>query len=321
MFRRISTITHEIADLGLGGGGFKSLFVDQSDASASDSNPGTRSAPFKTINGALVSATPLTNIYINGGNYVENVVVPTDKIQLMGVARIGSNKVSICPATGSPLTINGRECKVSSLEVISQDNHAIVTAAADIILEKLHIKVNDASCAIYANNSNDLLVENCSLDGNNSENAVGVYLGGTSARAIVKGCHIGQFGSGVTEGGVLNGYGIGIANTATFAQVLFNWIYECFEGVHLYGEGTPLKGHALLQNKLWGISSKDINDLNDPSISGINIRGNSFLYSTYLVDEDHDGIFDGTVQCGSNYDYAPVAHAFGSTPFTPRRVV
>lgn len=320
MYRRSSTLTYQIADLGLGEGGYKSLFVDQSHVSAADSNPGTRGAPFLTINGALAAATPMTNIYINGGNYNENVVIPTDKIQLIGVARSGSNKVSICPSSGSPLTINGRECKVISLEVIAQDNHAIVTAAADIVLENLAIEINDNSCGVYANNSNDLSIIGCTLNGNISGDSVGVFLGGTTTRTVVRGCHIGYFGSGATEGGILVGYGIAIANTATLAQIISNWIYECFEGIHVYSGGIALKGHAILQNKLWCHSSIDINDLNDPSDSRINIRGNSFLYSTYLVDEDHDGIFDGSVACGLNYDFTASAHVFGSTPFVPRRV-
>ena len=318
MFRRISSITHEISDLGIGDGGYKVLFVDQANVGASDSNPGSRSYPFKTINGALAAAGPMTNIYINGGNYTENVIVPSDKIQLIGVARSGPNKVSICPPTGAALAVNGREFRATSIELVTQDGHGAVVSAPHATLERVTIEIHDDSCGIYANYAADLEIVQCTIDGNNAENSMGIYLYG-APRSIIKKCRISNFGSGVTHGGVLNGYGIALAES-TFAQITDNWISESFEGVHVYTAGATLKGHSILRNKFWGNSSIDIADLNDPSTSRINIRGNSFLYTSYLSDEDHDGLFDGTVSCGLNYDYAPTAHVFNSEPFTPRRV-
>jgi len=51
----------------------KTLYVDQKHPSASDSNPGTADAPFKTINAAAKIAEPRTKVLIKGGEYRETV--------------------------------------------------------------------------------------------------------------------------------------------------------------------------------------------------------------------------------------------------------
>src|SRR5512137_1674628 len=107
------SIRSSTSTLNISKGGSTAFYVDQNHPSADDSNDGySWDRPFKTIGGALSGADAWTELYINSGTYIENVVIPHENIVLHGLVQDGTSKVTIKPTTGVALTCAYGQCAV-----------------------------------------------------------------------------------------------------------------------------------------------------------------------------------------------------------------
>lgn len=304
--RGYSSIRNQTSQLNVHKGGSTHLYVDQSGPTASDLNDGYDwDRPKKTIGGAIASLRPWTEVWIRGGTYTENVVVPYENVVIHGVIQDGTAKAEIKPASGVPLTVSAGYCEVSGLSLVSTNAHALVASGPGQKLHDLYIEVNSAGVGacygIHLNDCDRAKVQGCHLNGKSGANDIGVLLDGGSVDCDVSDNYFEDWG----DAGVV-GYGIGV-NDAQRCMFLRNIFNSGYVGIYFYTRvGAQL--HSVFGNQFYANSLWDIDDTNvDPDTSGIRIGNNFFGYAGWFDDADGDGIADAPVQCNTNWDYKPLS--------------
>jgi len=318
VFMGISSIRVEISELSVSKSGWTTLFVDKNFAAASDDNDGySWSRPKKTIGGALADAKSWCKIYVNSGQYEENITISYEHVQIIGVAKDGPDIVNLKSSIGTPLTITAGFCELQTLAVEAIDQHGIQVTAPGHILNDVVVAITNttgvARIGIWLNDSDSTEIKNCHIDGNGDDEVIGILVGDDTVGAevtenYITGCGDG-IGVGCGAGGACtaNGYAIGIAESAQRCIISDNEIITNCVGVYFYKVGADaFKGHAVLHNAFWENCSYDVFDLYAPEISAIAIRENYYGYSGWFVDSNNDGRADIIVDCNTNKDHAPL---------------
>jgi len=325
----MASIRFEVSELSVSKSGWTTLFVDQNYVAASDDNDGYSWArPKKTIGGALADAKSWCKIFVNSGEYEEEVTIPYEHVQIVGVAKDGPDIVNIKSSIGTPITITAGFCELKTLAIEAEDQHGIQATAPGHLFDDVVIAVTNttgvARIGIWLNDSDSTKITNCYIDGNNDDEVIGILVGDDTVGAVIggrdhdsngAGNYITGCGSGVGAdcgaGGacVANGYGIGVAESAQRTQIFENEIIDCCVGVYFYKVGADaFKGHAVLHNAFWENCSFDVFDQYTPSISAIAIRENYLGYTNWFEDPDNSGRAAIIVDCNTNKDYAPLAN-------------
>jgi len=304
------------------------LFVDKAYAAASDSNDGfSATSPKLTIMGAVNAAGAGWTICIAPGTYAENVVIPAgyDGIKLIGRARDGTNKTSISPVTGRPLTINCGYSEIQLLELV--DTAAAPGDPNNVCLyvtgygHKIHdIAISAVSLACWGIWLDDVDygdIYNCHLDGNYTISGIGLMIGDDSIGNHIHNNFITKWGSGTGSGLGNNGYAIGRHIDAQRTIIEENDIIDNFVGVYFYPTGgvTTVEGDYVGHNNFFENASYDIYDEHDFPASANQIDENFYGYLDgaipWYLDEDGDNIADYIVRCGpSNRDKHPLPSPF-----------
>ena len=139
----IRSIARQVRDLNVAKRGATSLYVDGTNGSDTFTGESWRQA-FATIQEAVDTADPWTQIFIKAGTYAENVNIAKDSINLIGQSRDG---VKIAPSTGAALTIAKFNFSADSLSTVSNE-----TDTYSIRIQKMHCMLSNIAVATTATN-------------------------------------------------------------------------------------------------------------------------------------------------------------------------
>jgi len=334
----VTGIRFEVSELSISKSGWTTLFVDKNFASASDDNDGYSWAmPKKSIPGAMAAAKSWCKIYVRSGEYHESVITndgdghPLEHVQLIGMIEDGPYAARIVATGGTGLIITGGYCEVANMAIEATDQHAIQATAPGHYFHDLAIRMANTTGAdingIWLHDSDRSEIERCHIDGHQRDafgepipglgydKVIGVLIGDDTIEAEVHDNYITGLGDGITgvgcaAGGICvnNGYAIAIHENAQRARIYENGLVDNCVGVYFYKTGDDIfKGHSVIHNECYENCSFDFYDQYSQEIGGIGIRENFYGYSGYFVDSDKDGRADNIVNCGTNFDYAPLA--------------
>jgi hypothetical protein len=306
---RSSNFRVAAADMGFSSDGAISLFVNQ-DAGDDMYDGLGRGSPKKTISGALASAYPWANVFVDGGTYPENVIIQNSHTKLLCEARSGANTVIISPPSGKGLTINGSSCVVEDVSIRSNGATAIEINNVDAKLNHLHVSTMGACTGVDATGADRARMDDLYIDGNGQANAVGVLFNTGTNDAELLNSYVTSCGSGMGDTPEVNGYGVAFADGAQDCFMRQNTITDCRNGVYLYRAATNptrYKGHAIYHNHFSANSLWDAYDNNGPFYQ-ISIAENYYCYNGWTDDEDNDGYADVTIPCGKSIDVKPLAN-------------
>jgi hypothetical protein len=320
----MGSIRVEISELSVEKSGWTTLFVDAAYAAASDHNDGySWSRPKKTIGGALTIAEPWTKIYVRTGTYNETLLVDQEHVQLIGVIEDGPNVAKVVATGGAALEVTAGFCEVSGLAIDADGQHGIKATMPGQKFRNLALDIKNTTGSningIWLHDADKAIVENCYLNGNSSAEVIGILVGDDTVDADIKnnyitGCGDGM-GAGCGAGGVCgnNGYAIGIDDNAQRVRIHENILINNCVGVYFYKTGAEgYKGHSVIHNSMYENCNYDVYDQYDPdhatTPSGISIRENFYGYLNWYSDDNRDGRANYIVDCGTNYDHAPLAN-------------
>jgi parallel beta-helix repeat protein len=317
-----SSIRSQSATLNLSKGGSTSLYVDQTSSKASDDNDGYDwFRPKKTVMGAMLDAAAWAFIFIRGGVYAENVVIPYENVTLIGIVQAGVDRAEIAPSSGVPITVQCGYCEIRGLSIVGTNSNCIVATGPGLNIHDCYIEVDSDGSAQYT----EIVLDDCdsfhiwnnSFNGMSVLNVIGIRVDGTtnaSVDGVIEKNYLLNFGSvGVA------GQGINL-NNAQRCLVKQNIFDSGYNGIYLENMANAL--HTIVGNQFYANASYDVCDMNtDPVTSGISIRNNFYGYSGWFSDVNHDGIADKPVSCYNGYDYCPLSspHYLGPS-FIPRVV-
>lgn len=294
------------SDISTGHDGAIAMFVCP-DNGNDDYDGLSRNAPKKTIAGAIASSYTWANIFIDAGTYEETVTIDNSHTKIFGESRSGTTAVVICPTTGKGIVINGDACVIEGVSVRTTGANAIDINGADTEINRVHVSTMGEAIGINfaAERSR---VSDALIDGNDSENAMGVYFGDAANDCQILESTITSCGSGLDDSESYDGAGVAIADTARDCLVKENAITDCRYGIYLYQAEAPsvYKGHAIYHNHFSSNGLQDIYDANG-KFYGVDIAENFYQYSGFTDDEDGDGYADRSVTCGKSYDRKPLA--------------
>lgn len=319
-----SSIRFEISELAVSKSGWTTLFVDQAYASAHDDNDGYSWAkPKKTIMGALADANPWCKIYVKAGNYTEAVVIPHEHVELIGEIQDGANVAKITATGGTALSMTAGFCTIQNMAIEASNQHGIQATLPGHKLLNCAISIENTSGAnkngIWLNDADNCEIANCHIDGNGDDEVIGILIGDGSVDCDIHDNYITGCGDGSGDAGCAagvctnNGYCIGIAESSQRTRVHDNTMIDSCVGVYFYKTGgEAYKGHSIIHNSFYEICNYDAYDQYDPddviSASGILIRENFYGYSGgWYADYNNDGRADYMIDCGTNYDRAPLS--------------
>lgn len=308
--RGYSSIRAETAELNVSKDGFTAFFVDQSASNADDDNDGNSwTSPKLSIGGATTDAEEWCKIFIRPGVYTETVLINTQGLELIGVARDGTSRAEIAPLTGIPLTITKGMCKVKNISCISTDNHAILAnVAPDTEFFNLYAEVNSSKYAIWLSDCDRASVEKCFLDGNAQESSIGILIGDDTVDAKILDNYITGFGTGGIDTSKA-GYAVATHTNSQRCLIRNNIMINNYCGTFLY-KNTTYRGTNVIFNQFFENSHYDVYDEADTpgeSTSGNSIRNNLYGYQGWMADNNNDGLADLVVDCYGSYDLAPLA--------------
>ncbi|MFA5692731.1 MAG: right-handed parallel beta-helix repeat-containing protein [Acholeplasmataceae bacterium] len=319
-----SSVRFEISELAVSKSGWTTLFVDQAYAAAHDDNDGYSWAkPKKTIAGALADAEPWCKIYVKSGEYAESITIPHEHVQLIGITEDGASAAKIVATGGTALIITAGFCAVENIAIEATNQHGIQATTPGHRFDRIAMDLTNTSGSakygIWLNDSDRSEICNCHIDGNGSDDMIGIIIGEDCVDVLIHdnyitGCGDGIGDAGCAAGGVCGnaGYCMGVAETAQRSHVYGNIMIDSCVGIYLYKHGgEDYKGHSIIHNQFYEICNYDVYDQYDPDDasdpSGIIIRENFYGYTGWFDDTDRDGRADYMVRCYSNYDRAPLS--------------
>lgn len=308
------SIRNSTATLNISKGGSTSLYVDKNYPTADDYNDGfSWDRPFKTINGALSTAGPWTEIYIKSGVYDENVIIPHENTILHGLVQDGIAKVSIQPSGGIPLVCSYGHCEFHGIEFVSSNADGIYVTGNDVKIHDCDFHILSSGLSSHAcvaiHGGNYALIYSCSLDGANYPNVIGVLVDSGSIDAGILGNYFTGFGYGDSAGyaiAIHDAQRVAIVPRMLDGRMMPNRFYHNYVGVYFYTE-VGYRGHSVHGCGFWDTTYYDVYDPNVPADSGIVIDGNFYGYAGWFTDDNHDGMADLLVDCYSNGDYHPLS--------------
>lgn len=322
----MSSIRAEATQLNLSKSGAPALYVDKDHAAADDNNDGLSwDRVFKTINGAMAAATPWTDVWVKGGTYAENVIIPYDNIRLRGLIQDGINRTIIQPASGVPVTCNGGYNEIDGLALISHDADCLDVSYPGLEVHDCYFETTNDSgttkACINLNACTAPVIRGSYFQGNGDPDIIGILCDGGTVDAAILGNYFTGFGNAVNIG-----YAVALndAQRCSVLPELVNGAYrpnrfiENYIGVYFYSVPATLLGHTVSHNVFAENFSYDIYDPNTPGISGISLRENFYGYTNWFNDDNRDGRADLIVNAYNNYDFLPLAgvHSWMSAPLS-----
>ncbi|MCK9597519.1 MAG: right-handed parallel beta-helix repeat-containing protein [Sphaerochaeta sp.] len=272
----------------------------------------------------MADAEPWCKIFVRAGTYLESVTIDQEHVQLVGVTEDGPSVAQIVATGGSALIITAGFVEVCNLAISATNQHGIQATAVQHHIHDLAIEVHNTSGSnkngIWLNDSDRTIVERVTIDGNYSDDVIGILIGDNTVDAEVRDCYIENCGDGVASAGCIagvctnNGYAIGVSEDAQRARIHNNTILGNCVGVYFYKVGgDDFKGHAVYHNNFFENCNYDVYDqyTQDNAAthtpSGIMIRENFFGYDGWYDDANRDGRADYMVSCNTNKDYMPLS--------------
>jgi len=188
--------------------GATTYFVDRNHSAANDSNPGTESAPWRTIQKAANAAVAGDTVYIKEGVYSERVTLansgaaggyitfkgyPGHSVVVDGTSNSGWHGL---------ISIHGKDyIKVEGLEIrnntvgwgvlVEHEEGNVNNAATHIALSDLDVHHTGGEAIQVRGNADDILIENCvARDALGSYSGIDIYQwdGGRPHHVTVTGC-------------------------------------------------------------------------------------------------------------------------------------
>ena len=239
------------------------------DTGGSNSNPGTQSQPWQTVQYGVDQLSPGDSLYVNSGSYFEQVTfnnsgTPGNPIVLTGP---GGNWPTL---VGDPFSPSGREGMVT----VRDQSHIIIEHMEVVNFRSAN--VNDTPVGILVEGHvEDLTIRNCTIFGVEQQattgiggaNAVGVY--GNSTQGIsdlrIMGLRIGNIHSFWSEVITLNGnvYDFEVAdcyleNCDNIGIDFIGWEGECSACTDTVGASVDRARDGWVHgNELFNIDTKD----------------------------------------------------------------
>ena len=274
-------------------------YVD--DKSGNDSNIGDSTAPWKTINHAIIQASGSDSIYVGSGTYNES-------ISFAAVAKRSINLIG---------KVNGDEIPVISSS--NPDVHTITLVNHKGTIEGLGItganNANGINCTSKENDANTAQIKNCKIYGNNvgihstTESDSGtcspyiymnqIYSNSTrgignmsNSSAIIDGNYIYNNGAGIEDNS-------GVGNSENSAPVIINnVIYENdVNGIAVSDSSNPRIINNTIVNNAQSDLSAAISVSQNEGISSLEIVNN------IITDNKYGIVSQSTIPCsGNNYN-------------------